>query len=219
MCFLSVDFGLQMLMERSFLAIVSLMVFQIFEALYINCELGSGVIRKDYFLFVTILEQLATPPPPSIDPITFEGINKTMITRLLKQPRGLPSLQVYTVTCGDAYSAPMLMDLHPKIPTILYCTPNPKTMYRVCGPICAEETYCLSSINSREQKCIAFIIQKIIRFITELFDDIYLYRLLIFIVRFIISNIIVIMLLYSDFNILSLFQSRLNEANFKTKSA
>ena len=46
MCFLSVDFRLQMLMERSLLAIVSLMVFQIFEALFINCELGSGVIRK-----------------------------------------------------------------------------------------------------------------------------------------------------------------------------
>ena len=49
MCFLSVDFRLQMLMERSLLAIVSLMAFQIFEALYINCELGSGVIRKDFF--------------------------------------------------------------------------------------------------------------------------------------------------------------------------
>ena len=51
MCFLSVDLRLQMLMERSLLAIVSLMVFQIFEALYINCELGSGVIRKASFLF------------------------------------------------------------------------------------------------------------------------------------------------------------------------
>ena len=51
MCFLTVDFRLQMLMERSLLAIVSLMVFQIFEALYINCELGSGVIRKASFLF------------------------------------------------------------------------------------------------------------------------------------------------------------------------
>ena len=40
-----------MLMERSLLAIVSLMVFQIFEALYINFELGSGVIRKASFLF------------------------------------------------------------------------------------------------------------------------------------------------------------------------
>ena len=38
-------------MERLLLAIVSLMVFQIFEALYINCELGSGVIRKASFLF------------------------------------------------------------------------------------------------------------------------------------------------------------------------
>ena len=38
-------------MERSLSAIVSLMVFQIFEALYINCELGSGVIRKSSFLF------------------------------------------------------------------------------------------------------------------------------------------------------------------------
>ena len=38
-------------MERSLLAIVSLMVFQIFEALYINCELGSEVIRKASFLF------------------------------------------------------------------------------------------------------------------------------------------------------------------------
>ena len=46
MCFLSVDLRLQMLMESSLLAIVSLMVFQIFEALYINCELGSGVIRE-----------------------------------------------------------------------------------------------------------------------------------------------------------------------------
>ena len=27
------------------------MVFQVFEALYINCELGSGVIRKASFLF------------------------------------------------------------------------------------------------------------------------------------------------------------------------
>ena len=51
MCFLSVDFKQQMLMERSLLAIVSLKVFQIFEALYINCELGSGAIRKAYFLF------------------------------------------------------------------------------------------------------------------------------------------------------------------------
>ena len=39
MCFLSVDFRLQMLMERSLLAIVSLMVFQIFEA----------IDKKDYF--------------------------------------------------------------------------------------------------------------------------------------------------------------------------
>ena len=38
-------------LERSLLAIVSLMVLQIFEALYINCELGSGVIRKASFLF------------------------------------------------------------------------------------------------------------------------------------------------------------------------
>ena len=38
-------------MERSLLAIVFLMVFQIFEALYINCELCSGVIRKASFLF------------------------------------------------------------------------------------------------------------------------------------------------------------------------
>ena len=51
MCFLSVDFRLQMLMEKSLLAIVSLMVFHIFEALYINCEFGSGVIRKASFLF------------------------------------------------------------------------------------------------------------------------------------------------------------------------
>ena len=51
MCFLSADLRLQMLMERSLLAIVSLMVFQIFEALYINCELGSGIIRKASFLF------------------------------------------------------------------------------------------------------------------------------------------------------------------------
>ena len=48
---MTVDLRLQMLMERSLLAIVSLMVFQIFEALYINCELGSGVIRKASFLF------------------------------------------------------------------------------------------------------------------------------------------------------------------------
>ena len=51
MCFLSVDLRLQMLMERTLLAIVSLMVFQIFEALYINYELGSGVIRNASFLF------------------------------------------------------------------------------------------------------------------------------------------------------------------------
>ena len=51
MCFLSVDLRLQMLMDRLLLAIVSLMVFQIFEALYMNCELGSGVIRKASFLF------------------------------------------------------------------------------------------------------------------------------------------------------------------------
>ena len=38
-------------MERSLLVIASLMVSQIFEALYINCELGSGVIRKVSFLF------------------------------------------------------------------------------------------------------------------------------------------------------------------------
>ena len=38
-------------MERSLLAIVSLMLFQIFEALYINREFGSGVIRKASFLF------------------------------------------------------------------------------------------------------------------------------------------------------------------------
>ena len=43
---LSVDLRLQMLMERSILATVSLMVFQIFEALYINCELG---YKKDFF--------------------------------------------------------------------------------------------------------------------------------------------------------------------------
>ena len=49
MFFLSVDSRLHMLMERSLLAIVSLMLFQIFEALYINCELGSGVIRKASF--------------------------------------------------------------------------------------------------------------------------------------------------------------------------
>ena len=42
-----------MLMERSLLAIVFLMLFQIFEALFINCELGSGVIRKAYFLFIS----------------------------------------------------------------------------------------------------------------------------------------------------------------------
>ena len=51
MWFLSVDLRLQMLMERTLLAIVSLMVFQIFEALYINYELGSGVIRNASFLF------------------------------------------------------------------------------------------------------------------------------------------------------------------------
>ena len=55
MCFLSFDLRLQMLMKRSLLAIVSLMVFQIFEAFYINCKLDSaqcsGVIRKAYFLF------------------------------------------------------------------------------------------------------------------------------------------------------------------------
>ena len=51
MCSLSVDFKLQMLTERSLLANVSLMMFKIFEALYINCELGSGVIRKASFLF------------------------------------------------------------------------------------------------------------------------------------------------------------------------
>ena len=50
-CFLCVDFKLQMLMERWLLVIASPIVFQIFEALYINCELGSGVIRKAYFLF------------------------------------------------------------------------------------------------------------------------------------------------------------------------
>ena len=38
-------------MERSLLVIVSLMVFQIFEALYTHCELDSGVIRKASFLF------------------------------------------------------------------------------------------------------------------------------------------------------------------------
>ena len=52
MCFLSVDFRLQMLMDWSLLAMVSLMVFQIFEALYINCELGSGVIIKASFLSI-----------------------------------------------------------------------------------------------------------------------------------------------------------------------
>ena len=51
MCFLSADLRQYKLMERLLLAIVSLMVFQIFEALYINCELGSVVIRKAYFLF------------------------------------------------------------------------------------------------------------------------------------------------------------------------
>ena len=44
MYFLSVDFKLQMLMENSLLAIVSLMILQIFEALYMHCELVSGVI-------------------------------------------------------------------------------------------------------------------------------------------------------------------------------
>ena len=41
--FFGVDCRMHMLMEGSLLAIVSLMVFQIFEALYINCELGSGL--------------------------------------------------------------------------------------------------------------------------------------------------------------------------------
>ena len=50
-CVYSVNLRLQMLMERSLLAIVSVIVFQIFEALYINCELGSGVIKKASFLF------------------------------------------------------------------------------------------------------------------------------------------------------------------------
>ena len=52
MCFLSVDLRLQIdaYGEVAF-RIVSLMVFQIFEALYINCELDSGVIRKASFLF------------------------------------------------------------------------------------------------------------------------------------------------------------------------
>ena len=40
-----------MLMERLLLASASLKAFQIFEALYLNCELGSGVIRKTSFLF------------------------------------------------------------------------------------------------------------------------------------------------------------------------
>ena len=37
MCFLSVDLKLQMFIERLLLAIVSVMIFQIFEAFYINC--------------------------------------------------------------------------------------------------------------------------------------------------------------------------------------
>ena len=44
---------LQMLMEWSLLAIVSLMVFQIVVALYINCELG----RKASFLFDSKYEE------------------------------------------------------------------------------------------------------------------------------------------------------------------
>ena len=48
MCFLMFDLKLQMLMDSSLLVIVSQMIFQIFEALYINCELSSGVIRKAF---------------------------------------------------------------------------------------------------------------------------------------------------------------------------
>ena len=57
MCFLSDDLRLQMLMERSLLAIVSLMIFQIFEALYINCELGNGVIhyKSNFIAFLYIV--------------------------------------------------------------------------------------------------------------------------------------------------------------------
>ena len=58
MCFLIVDLRLQMLIERSLLAIVSLMVFQIFEALYINCELDSGVIRKASFYLIVSIENI-----------------------------------------------------------------------------------------------------------------------------------------------------------------
>ena len=38
-------------MKGSLLVIASLIVFRIFEALYINCELGSGVIKKASFMF------------------------------------------------------------------------------------------------------------------------------------------------------------------------
>ena len=58
MCFLSVDFRLQILMERLLLANVSLMVFQIFEALFINCELGSGVIRKASFHLIVSIKNI-----------------------------------------------------------------------------------------------------------------------------------------------------------------
>ena len=47
-CFLSVDLKLQMLMEMSLLTIVSIMIFQIFDALYINCELASFLFDSKY---------------------------------------------------------------------------------------------------------------------------------------------------------------------------
>ena len=69
--FLSVDFRLQMLMERSLLAIVSLMVFQIFEALYINCELGSGVIIKAFFCLIVGIKNIKI--------LEFECVHATVV--------------------------------------------------------------------------------------------------------------------------------------------
>ena len=54
MCFLSVDFRLQMLMERSLLAIVSLMVFQIFEAMKHKIFNETQNFNSHFFIIIIV---------------------------------------------------------------------------------------------------------------------------------------------------------------------
>ena len=92
--FFNVDLRLQMLMERSLLAIASLMVFQIFEALYINCELGSGVVRKASFLFDSKYKEYKHP---TIDTIFADGTFKSSPHSSLKSGSSEPELSPPTI--------------------------------------------------------------------------------------------------------------------------